>query len=154
MTQVIDSLPFSDAKSHLSSLMTSVVHDYQPKAVSRHHGKEEMFLVPQELLAAMVENVAFDPRVSVAGGEFVVRLPELNLIGGGETFEAALDELVDVASDFAQQYFRRLRFYAESEHLSRLPWVAKIAFTPADARRALFDAAPEPQKQKPLVAAS
>ena len=82
----------------------------------------------------------------------MVRLPELNLIGGGETFDAALDDLVDVASAFAEQYFRRLRFYAEAERLARLPWVAKIAFTPADARRSLFEARSE--VSRPLVAAS
>lgn len=152
MSSLIETLPFSDAKARLSSLMTSVVHDYQPKAVHRHHGKEEMFLVPHEVMLALVENVAFDPQVSVVPGEFVVRLPELNLIGGGETFDAALDDLVDVASAFAEQYFRRLRFYAESEHLARLPWVAKIAFTPADARRSLFEARSE--VPRPLVAAS
>lgn len=149
---MIETFAFSDARAHLSALMTSVVHDYQPKAVHRHHGKEEMFLVPRELMVALVENVAFDPRVAVAPGEFVVRLPELNLIGGGETFDAALDDLVDVASAFAEQYLGRLRFYAESEHLARLPWVAKIAFTPADTRRALFEA--EPDSQQPRVAAS
>jgi hypothetical protein len=150
MSSMIETLPFSDAKARLSALMTSVVHDYQPKAVHRHHGKEEMFLVPQEVMRAMVENVAFDPQVSIVPGEFVVRLPELNLIGGGETFDAALDDLVDVASAFAEQYFGRLRFFAESERLARLPWVAKIAFTPADARRGLFEGRSE--RQGPLVA--
>ena len=76
MSSLIETLPFSDAKARLSSLMTSVVHDYQPKAVHRHHGKEEMFLVPHEVMLALVENVAFDPQVSVVPGEFVVRLPE------------------------------------------------------------------------------
>ncbi len=155
MSSMIETLPFSEAKAHLSDLMTSVVHGFQPKAIQRHRGKEEMFLVPQALMLAMVENIAFQPRVSVAPGEFVVRLPELNLIGGGDTLDAAMDELVDVASAFAKQYLERLRFYQESEHLARFPWIAKIAFTPAEARRGLFESNRKPHEpQKPLATAS
>lgn len=150
MDTMIETHPFSDAKAHLSALMTEVVHDYQPKAVRRR--QEEMFLVPQELMNAMVESFRFNPQVTVAPGEFVVRLPELNLIGAGETFDEAIDDLLDVASAFAEQYLGRLRYYAESERLARFPWVARIAFTREDARRALFEADQEPQQ--PLVTAS
>lgn len=150
MDTMIETLGFSDAKSHLSRLMTSVVHDYQPKAVRRR--QEEMFLVPREVMTAMIENFRFNPQVSVASGEFVVRLPELNLLGAGETFDEAVDELLDVASEFAEQYLSRLRYYAESEQLARFPWVARIAFTREDARRALFEAEQEPQQ--PVVAGS
>jgi hypothetical protein len=60
---------------------------------------------------------------------------------GAAAAAAAVGDAVPVAVDCA-----------ESEGLSRFPWVAKIAFTPADARRGLFETDREPQK--PLVAAS
>ncbi len=149
MDTLIETLGFSTAKSHLSELMTSVVHDYQLKAV--HRRKEEMFLVPGAVMAALVENFRFNPQVSVAPGEFVVRLPELNVIGAGETLDEAIDDLLDVASEFAEQYLDRLRYYAESEQLARFPWVARIAFTSEDARRALFEEDQGPHR--PPVAA-
>lgn len=152
MAPLIETIGFSEAKAHLSDLMSSVVHDYEPKAVSRHHGKEAMLLLPEPVIRAMLDNVTFDARVTVHAGEFVIRLPELNLVGGGTSLDGALDDLLEIAADFAEQYLGRLRFYQESENLARLTWVAKIAFTPEDARRALFDARPEPQE--PLAAAS
>jgi hypothetical protein len=36
-------------------------------------------------------------RVSISDGEFVMRLPGRNLIAGGSSYEAALDELVELA---------------------------------------------------------
>jgi hypothetical protein len=36
-------------------------------------------------------------RVSISDGEFVMRLPGQNLIAGAPSYEAALDELVELA---------------------------------------------------------
>lgn len=147
MPPLIETIGFSDAKAHLSDLMSSVVHDYEPKAVSRHHGKEAMLLLPEPVIRAILENVTFDPQVTVRPDEFVVRLPELNLVASGGSIDEALDEMVEIASAFAEQYLRRLRFHQDSEGLARLPWVAKLAFTPEVARRSLFDAGPKRPEQ-------
>jgi predicted RNase H-like HicB family nuclease len=137
-SSLIETLAFSEAKAKLSDLMTSVVHDHRPKAVDRHHGKEEMLLLGREEVMALLESFEFQPRVSVSEGEFVVRLPELGLIAGGASFDDALDELVELAEEYAEQYFARLEFYRETDRRQHLPWVARVAFTPADERRELF----------------
>lgn len=137
-SSLIETLAFSEAKAKLSDLMTSVVHGHRPKAVDRHHGKEEMLLLGREEVMALLESFEFQPKVSVSEGEFVVRLPELGLIAGGESFDEALDELVELAEAYAEQYLARLEFYRETDRRQQLPWVARVAFTPAEERRQLF----------------
>jgi predicted RNase H-like HicB family nuclease len=137
-SSLFETLAFSEAKAKLSDLMTSVVHGHRPKAVDRHHGKEEMFLLGREEVMALLESFEFQPKFSVSEGEFVVRLPELGLIAGGESFDQALDELVELAEEYAEQYFARLEFYRETDRRHQLPWVARVAFTPVEERRELF----------------
>ncbi len=137
---LIDTHAFSEAKAKLSDLMTAVVHGHRPKAVDRHGGKEEMFLVGREELLAMLESFEFHPKVSVSEGEFVVRLPELGLIAGAESLDAALDELTELAEAYVEQYFARYEFFRETDRRRQLPWVARIAFTDSAQRRNLFTA--------------
>jgi predicted RNase H-like HicB family nuclease len=144
---LIETLPFSEAKARLSDLMTAVVHEHRPKAVDRHRGKEEMFLLGRDQLLAILEPFEFEPQVSVSEHEFVVRLPELELIAAGETLDAAVDELVELAEAYAEQYLTRFEFYRETDRRRHLPWVARIAFTQPQERRGLFTItrAPVPQ---------
>jgi len=144
---LIETLAFSEAKAKLSDLMTSVVHGHRPKAVDRHHGKEEMLLLGREELLALLESFEFQPKVNVSEGELVVRLPELGLVAGGESFDEALDELVELAEEYAAQYLARLAFYRETDRRQQLPWVARVAFTPAAERRELF-VRTEPTRQE------
>lgn len=137
-TPVIETLGFSEAKAKLSDLMTSVVHGHRPKVVGRHRGKEEMFLVGRDELITMLEDFAFQPKVSVSEGEFVVRLPELGLIAGGSSLDEAFDELVELAEAYAEDYFDRLEFFKQTDRRRQLPWVARIAFTGPKERRNLF----------------
>jgi hypothetical protein len=139
---LIETLAFSEAKTKLSELMTSVVHDRRPKAVDRHGGKERMFLLGSDEVVELLESFEFRPKVSVSEGEVVVRVPELGLIAGGMSFDEALDELVELAEVYAEQYFARLEFYRETDRRKQLPWVARVAFTPADERRQLFVSEP------------
>lgn len=135
---VIETLAFSEAKAKLSDLMTSVVHGHRPKAVGRHQGKEEMFLIGRDELITLLEVFEFQPKVSVSQGEFVVRLPELGLIAGGRSLDEALEELVELAEAYAEDYFARLEFFKLTDRRSQLPWVARIAFTAPGERRGLF----------------
>ena len=55
-----------------------------------------------------LEDFRFEPKVSVSDGEFVIRLPELGLVAGGETYEKAVSELVELAEQQAEEYLDRL----------------------------------------------
>ena len=139
---LLDTLSFTTAKSHLSDVMTGVVHRHELKIVGRRDGKEQMLLVGRDDVLGLLDAIRFEPVVTVSEGEFVIELPELNLILAGETFDAALGELVELASTYAEQYLRRRSFYAETEQRSQLPWVLKIALSRGDERRGLFTQPP------------
>ncbi len=135
---VVETIAFSEAKAKLSELMTTVVHGHQPKAVRRHQGKEEMFLIGRDEVVALLEGFEFAPKVSVSNGEFTVRLPELALIAGGSSLDEAIAELVELAEMYATDYLDRWEFFKETGRRTQLPWVARVAFTaPAD-RPSLF----------------
>jgi predicted RNase H-like HicB family nuclease len=133
MARVIERVGFRDASARLSELMTAVVHGHRLKAVSRHRGKEEMFLVGRDELLALLEGFEFRPQVGVSEGEFVVRLPELGLVAGGSSLDEALDELGELAETYAEGYLDRFEFFRQTDRRRELPWVVRIAVTPSAA---------------------
>jgi prevent-host-death family protein len=78
---------FTEAKRHLSDLMTGVVHDHRPVQVNRHGEKEQMFLLARRELEDLLELTGrrFETRVLFDDGEVSVSLPAFSLIGAGET---------------------------------------------------------------------
>lgn len=134
----LDTLAFTTAKSQLSNVMDDVVRNHEPKIVSRHNGKEAMALLDTADLLALLTPFRFDPKVSVSEGTFVIRLPEFDLISSGDSFDEALDELVELSMAYAGQYIRRRAFYAHTDQASQLPWVLRVAFSTPARLRELF----------------
>ncbi len=145
---------FAQAKARLSDLMDQAVHDHRLQVIDRHRGKEQAVLVSVDDLGMLLEGFEFHPRVSVSDGEFVVRLPELNLIAGGASYEDALDELVELAEQQAQDFFDRLDYYMQTERRGQLGWLLKLALTASDKRRALLlsPASPAGEARPPQTA--
>lgn len=71
-----------------------------------------------------------------------MRLPELGLTAGGETFDDALDELVELAEAYAELFLERWDFYAQTDRRRHVPWVLRLALTMPSDRRALLLNAP------------
>ena len=143
----VASLPtrgLSEAKAALSEVMSGVVHDHQPMVIERHGGKEAMLLLGLSDIGPLLEHFSFNTLSSVSDGEFVLRQAELNLLSGGETFEQAVVELEDLAVSYAERYFERLHFYAQTDRAEQMPWLLRLLLTPEDDRRALLIGAPEP----------
>lgn len=128
----LPSLDFSRAKSTLSDLMTQVVHDHSPRIVSRHRGKEEMVLVATGDLARFLDSFRFDPRVVVDADDVTAALPELGVLGFGETLEEAMDDLVEELRVYTRDFFERASFYAETDRAGHAPWLLRFALTPPD----------------------
>ncbi len=76
-------------------------------------------------------------------GEFVLRQSELGLLAGGETFELAAAELEELAVAYAERYFERLDFYAQTDRAEEMPWLLRLVLTPETDRRALLIGEPE-----------
>jgi hypothetical protein len=136
---------FTDAKRHLSELMTEVVHDHRLVQVNRHAGREQMFLVArrefEDLLALAGQR--FETRVIFDEGEVSVSLPAFSLIGAGETFDEAVDDLLALLRQYCAQYLERLEFYRQTDRHHLLGLVFLFALTPPDEQRELLLHPPE-----------
>jgi hypothetical protein len=142
----VASLPtrgLSEAKAALSEVMSGVVHDHQPMVIERHGGKEAMLLLGLSDIGPVLDHFSFHTLSSVSDGEFVLRQEELGLVAGGETFEQAAAELEDLAVTYAERYFERLHFYAQTDRAEQMPWLLRLILTPEADRRALLIGTPE-----------
>lgn len=141
-TLILPQEAFAQAKAKLSDLMDQAVHGHRVQVIDRHRGKERAVLVSVDDLGMLLESFEFHPRVSVSKGEFVIRLPELNLIAGGASYDDALGELVELAEQQAQNFLDRLDYYMQTDRRGQLGWLLKLALTSPDERRSLFSSAP------------
>lgn len=131
---------FAQAKAHLSQVMDGVVQDHRPAVVDRNRGRDRAVLVDEGDLTMILEAFHFNPLVSVSDGEFVVRLPEFNLIAGGADLDAAMAELVELAEIYAEDYLERSNFFMQTDRRAQWPWVVRFALTPPAQRQALISA--------------
>jgi predicted RNase H-like HicB family nuclease len=133
--------------------MNDVVHRHHPQVVGRHRGKERMLLMGLDDISAVLESFRFEPRVSVSDGAFVIRLPELNLVSGGATYEDAIAELVELVEEYSEEFLPRLDFYMQTDRRQHLPWLLRFALTPEESRSKML-AEPPVGVEEPATAAA
>lgn len=112
--------------------MTQVVHEHAPQIVSRHRGKEEMLLVGTRDLARFLDSFRFDPRLTIEPDQVTAELSELGLVGFGETADEAMQDLVEELRVYAQDFFERASFYAQTDRAGHAPWLLRFAVTPPE----------------------
>lgn len=134
---------FSEAKAHLSDVMSEVVRDHAPTLIERHGGKETMLLLDTGMLEPLLASFRFSTKVSLSGGGFVLRQPELGLVADGETFDEAANELEELAVQYAADFFERWDFYRHTDRVAHLPYLLRLALAVPDERRALLVPKPE-----------
>ena len=134
---------FSEAKSHLSEVMSEVVREHSPALVERHGGKEAMVLLGREEAERLLAPFALSTTATVSEGEFVLRVPELGLIAGGETFPAALDELDTLVLEYARHYFARVHFYLQTDRAGHYPYLVRLALGDGEERRRMLVPMPD-----------
>ncbi|MCW3048717.1 MAG: hypothetical protein JWO74_3001 [Solirubrobacterales bacterium] len=145
--ELLQTKGLSEAKAQLSDVMTEVVHRHHPVVVDRHRGKEAMVLFAPDDLEPLLAHFRFAPEASFEDGEWTLFSPELNLTAGGESFDAALDDLVAAAEEYARDYFERQEFYGQTDRARHMPWLLRVALTEPPARRELFVEPPESASQ-------
>lgn len=136
--------PIAKAKPKLSTLMTDALR-HKPFLLDRYNGRDRAVVMSAEDMLALLEPFTFTPKVTVSDGEFTVRLPELNLIAAGPSYEDALTELAQLAAEHAENFFERLDFYMQTDRRSQLPWLLRLAVTPPSQWLGLLS--PEPSKE-------
>src|SRR5438552_4082710 len=107
MDAAILAIDFSEAKSHLSEVMSLVVRDHQPRLVRRHHGKETMLLLNLEDAEGWLHAFHFEPEVVIADGEVTAQLSRFGLLGFGTTVDEALGDLLSELRAYTQRFFER-----------------------------------------------
>jgi hypothetical protein len=114
-TPVVPTIDFSPAKSHLSDVMTEVFHGHQPRIVVRHRGKEQMLLVRPDDLVTILGEHRLDVRAVYGAGEVTLRIPDMGVLGFGETLDEAVEDLLVELRAYATRFFREpARFMATS----------------------------------------
>lgn len=140
----IETHPFTRAKATLSQIMSQVVYTHEPQAIDRHDGKEQVFIVPSSLILGLAGDVRLNATASVVEREFIVQIPELGVIGGGDTLDDAIDDVLDAARAFAQVYLHNYRYHFESHDLAQLGLVTTVAFSDEDVLRKMLLSEPAP----------
>ncbi len=149
-TPSVPTIDFSPAKSQLSDVMTQVFHGHQPRIVSRHHGKEQMLLVRPDDLVAMLGEHRLDVQAVYDQDEVTLRVPDMGVLGYGETLDEAVDDLLDELRAYATRFFREpARFMATSRgaHAAAL---LRFALADEDEQRRMLGLE-EPEREAALV---
>lgn len=133
---------FSEAKAHLSEVVSEVVRTHAPTVIERHGGREQVVLLDPEALRPLLARFAFTTKAAVSDGEYVLRLPEFGLVAGGETFDQAIAELEALAVDHAQDLLARYDFFRHTERAEHLPHALRLLLAAPGERRAMLVPAP------------
>jgi hypothetical protein len=137
-TTGIPAIDFSEAKSHLSDVMSQVVRDHQPRLVSRHRGKEAMLLLSADDVVEGLHQYRLEPDIVFSEGEATAQLSQFGLLGFGNTVDEALDDLLAELRTYSQRFFDRSSFYMQSDRREHWPWLLRFALTPPDDQRLLL----------------
>lgn len=139
MTDAIHSTDFSPAKARLSDLMTDVYHRRRPQFVSRHRGKEQMLLVRPDDLATMLGGERLDVRVVYDEGEVTLRIPEMGVLGFGDTLDEAVDDLLVELRAYARRYFDEPARYLDTPRGAHAAALLRFAISSEEEQRRMLD---------------
>lgn len=131
---------FSSAKAALSAVMDEVVHEQRPQLINRHGDRQAMLLVRPEDARRWLETFRFSLHVTLDDGEVAVVADPVGVVGIGDSFDSALDDLSGELQNYAQRFFERPSFYKQTPAAQHEPWLLRFALTHPDEHRALLDA--------------
>lgn len=147
VSPTVPTIDFSPAKSQLSDVMTQVFHGHQPRIVSRHHGKEQMLLVRPDDLVAMLGDHRLDVRAVYDADEVTLRVPDMGVLGFGETLDEAVEDLLVELRAYASRFFREpARFMATSRGTHAAALLRFALAEEHEQRRMLGVEEPEPER--------
>jgi len=98
-----------------------------------------MLLVRPDDLAAMLGEQRLDVRVVYDEGEVTLRIPDMGVLGFGETLEEATDDLLVELRAYAARYFEDLVRYLDSPRAAHAGALLRFAISAPDAQRRMLD---------------
>jgi enoyl-CoA hydratase/carnithine racemase len=151
-TPPVPTIDFSPAKSQLSEVMTQVFHGHQPRIVSRHHGKEQMLLVRPDDLVAMLGDHRIDVQAVYDADDVTLRVPDMGVLGFGETLDEAVDDLLDELRAYATRFFREPARFLATTRGAHAAALLRFALSDEDEQRRMLSVE-EPEVEPAPVAA-
>lgn len=133
-------LSFSSAKSGLSTVMDDVVHEHRPHLIHRHGGKEAMLLVRPDDARRWLDTFRLVLNLTLDEDEVAITASPVDVVGIGDSFDSALDDLVVELRAYVHRFFERPHFYAQTSASRHEPWLLRFALTRPDEYRALLEA--------------
>jgi hypothetical protein len=135
---LVPTMPFSPAKSHLSEVMTEVFHAHRMRVVSRHGGKEQMFLVSPADLVAMLGEQRIDVQAVYDAGEVTLRVPDMGVLGFGETLDEAIVDLLVELREYAGLCFQEPARFLATSRRSHAAALLRFALAQEDEQRSML----------------
>lgn len=149
--RLVPTIDFSPAKAHLSDVMDAVFHQHRLQVISRHRGKEQMLLVRPEDLNAMLADQRLEVLAVYDGGEVTLRVPELGVLGFGDTLEEAMGDLLADVRRYVARFFDNPARYMVGRGVPPLA-LLRFALSPEDEQRSVLGI-DEPAAERELVGA-
>ena len=151
-TPTVPTIDFSPAKSQLSEVMTQVFHGHQPRIVSRHHGKEQMLLVRPDDLVAMLGDHRLDVQAVYDADEVTLRIPDMGVLGFGDTLDEAVDDLIVELRAYATRFFREPARFLATNRGAHAAALLRFALAAEDEQRLMLGLE-EPEREPAIAAA-
>jgi hypothetical protein len=149
---LVPTIGFSPAKAHLSDVMDAVFHQHRLQLVSRHRGKEKMLLVRPEDLVAMLGDQRLEVLAVYDEGEVTLRVPELGVLGFGDTLDEAIDDVLAELRVYVARFFDNPSRYLVGRGVPPLS-LLRFALSGEDEQRSVLGI-DEPAAERALVGAS
>jgi hypothetical protein len=135
---LLATIDFSSAKATLSDLMTNVYHQHRTHLVSRHRGKEQMLLVRPEDLLEWLPNEPFDVRAIYDDGEVTLSIPDMGVLGFGDSLAEAEQSLLDNLRAYAARFFANPARYGATKRRAHAPGLLRFALADQAGQQALL----------------
>jgi hypothetical protein len=135
---MLATIDFSSAKAGLSDLMTDVFHQHRAHVVSRHRGKEQMLLVRPADLLEWLPNEPLDVRAVYDAGEVTLSIPDMGVLGFGNSLEEAERSLLGNLRSYAARFFENPARYGATKRRAHAPALLRFALADEAGQRALL----------------
>lgn len=149
---MLATIDFSSAKATLSDLMTDVFHQHRAHVVSRHRGKEQMLLVRPEDLLEWLPNEPLDVRAVYDAGEVTLSIPDMGVLGFGESLEQAEQSLRENLRSYAARFFENPVRYGATKRRAHAPALLRFALADEAGQRSLLGQEATRPAREPVAA--
>lgn len=119
----MDAVLYSGARNGFADIFDAALAHAPTRIARRRSG--EAVLISRDDLLALTEPFSFAPSVYFEPHRVSIWLPELELWGRGEHFEAAREDLIDELRQYLEEYLSDEQLRVAPNHRPHAPWVVR-----------------------------